>query len=107
MTLIKERSEAIVTRIRCEPEFALSFLDEASTLFLNGDPETARLMLRDLVDATVGFEQLAQEMSKSSKSLSRMLSVNGNPSMDTLTAVFSVLREKLKVHIEVHTVPYR
>jgi len=28
-------------------------------LFLNGEPETARLILRDLVNATMGFEQLA------------------------------------------------
>src|SRR5260363_65608 len=35
-------------------------LDEATTLFLNGETETAKLMLRDLINATLGFEQLAQ-----------------------------------------------
>jgi DNA-binding phage protein len=46
--------------------------------------------LRDIVNATVGFEQLAIETSKPSKSLHRMLSAKGNPTMDNLTAIFNV-----------------
>jgi hypothetical protein len=57
-------------------------LDEAGTPFLNGEPETARMMLRDLVGSTVGFEQLARLTGNPAKSLHRMLSLNGNPSMD-------------------------
>jgi DNA-binding phage protein len=78
-------------------------LDEAISLFLNGEPETARLILRDIVNATVGFEQLAIETSKPSKSLHRMLSAKGNPTMDNLTAIFNVLRKKLNVDIHVQT----
>jgi hypothetical protein len=33
-------------------------LDEAAILFLSGEPETAPLILRDLVNATLGFELL-------------------------------------------------
>ena len=40
-------------------QFAKAMLDEAATLFLNGEPVTARLILLDLVNATVGSEQLA------------------------------------------------
>jgi hypothetical protein len=40
-------------------QFVKAMLDEAATLFLNGEPVTARLILLDLVNATVGFEQLA------------------------------------------------
>ncbi len=65
----------------------------------------ARLVLRDLINATVGFEELAVEIAKPSKSLHRMLSAKGNPTMDNLTIIFKVLRQKLNVEIEVHTVP--
>ena len=41
---------------------------------------------------------------KPSKSLHRMLSQNGNPSMDNLAAIFTAVRSRLKVGIEVHTV---
>ncbi|MFM5944454.1 MAG: DNA-binding protein, partial [Dolichospermum sp.] len=81
----------------------IALLDEAISLFLNGEPETARLILRDIVNATVGFEQLAIETSKPSKSLHRMLSAKGNPTMDNLTAIFNVLRKKLNVDINVKT----
>jgi len=38
-------------RAERDPAFAKALLDEAATLFLNGEPETARLLLRDLVKA--------------------------------------------------------
>jgi DNA-binding phage protein len=74
------------------------------SLFLNGEPETARLISQDLVNATIGFEELAIETSKPSKSLHRMLSAKGNPTMDNLTIILSVLRKKLQVDIKVKTV---
>lgn len=71
----------MVERVQREPEFAKALVDEAASLFLNGEPATARVILRDLVNATVGFEGLAAETAKPSKYLHRMLSANGNPSM--------------------------
>ncbi|MDA3938400.1 MAG: hypothetical protein PF693_03695 [Spirochaetia bacterium] len=85
--------------------FGGALLDEALSLFLNGESDVARLVLRDLVNATVGFEDLASEIEKSSKSLHRMLSAKGNPTMNNLTNIFTVLREKLDVNIEVRAVP--
>ena len=74
----------MIQRVQADEVFAQALLDEAATLFLNGEPETARLFLRDLVKATIGFEQLATLTAKPSKSLHRMLSSTGNPSMDNL-----------------------
>jgi DNA-binding phage protein len=56
------------------------------------------------VNATVGFEQLALLTDKPSKSLHRMLSPQGSPSMDNLAAIFGAVRARLKVGIEVHAV---
>lgn len=85
----------------------MALLDEPATLFLNGEPEVARVILRDLVNATLGFEQLARETDKPSKSLHRMLSASGNPSMDNLAAIFAAMRSWLNVDIEVHAVPFQ
>ena len=68
------------------------------------ETETARLILRDLVNATLGFEQLAALTDKPSKSLHRMLSPKGNPSMDNLAAIFGAVRTSLKVELEVRAV---
>jgi len=61
-------------------------------------------MLRDLVNATVGFEGLARLSDKPSKSLHRMLPARGNPSMDNLAAIFAAVRTWLNVGIEVRSV---
>ena len=103
MALTRDFKETVNARVQRDSEFAIALLDEAISLFLNGEQETARLILRDIVNATVGFEQLAIETSKPSKSLHRMLSAKGNPTMDNLTAIFNVLRKKLNVDIQVKT----
>ena len=102
MALTRNFKQTVVER---DPKFAKALLDcEAATLFLSGEPETARLILRDLVNATLGFEQLAKETAKPSKSLHRMLSPKGNPSMGNLAAIFGAVRARLKVDLEVRTV---
>lgn len=104
MALTRNFKQTVIERIERDPEFAKALLDEAATLFLSGEPETARLILRDLVNTTVGFEHLALLTDKPSKSLHRMLSLKGNPSMDNLSAIFDAVRAHLNVGIEVHTV---
>lgn len=104
MTLTRDFKKTVVERVAQDPAFAKALLDEAATLFLSGEPETARLILRDLVNATVGFEQLAALTHKPSKSLHRMLSPKGNPSMDNLAAIFAVVKGWLKVRFDVRVV---
>lgn len=103
MSLTRSFKQTIVERVERDPAFAKAMLDEAATLFLNGEPETARIILRDLVNATMGFEKLAKSTKGNSKSLHRMLSASGNPNMDNLSAIFTAVRKTLKVNLEVHT----
>jgi len=104
MALTRNFKQTVVERVERDPEFAKALLDEAATLFLSGEPETARLILRDLVNATIGFEQLAAMTDKPSKSLHRMLSRKGNPSMDNLAAIFGAVRNWLNVTFDVRVV---
>jgi DNA-binding phage protein len=104
MALTRDFKQTIVERVEREPAFANALLDEAATSFLNGEPDVARLILRDLVNATIGFEQLAVITHKPSKSLHRMLSSKGNPGMDSLAAIFDAVRRFLNVGIKVRTV---
>ncbi len=104
MALTRDFKQTVVERVRRDPAFAKALLDEAATLFLNGEPHTARLILRDLVNATMGFEALAAKTAKPTKSLHRMLSKRGNPSMDNLATILNVVRKKLRVALKAHTV---
>ena len=104
MALTRNFKETVIERVQSDATFAQALLDEAATLFLNGEPETARLILRDLVNATIGFEQLAALTKKPSKSLHRMLSPTGNPSMNNLAAIFRAVRERLQVSLSAQSV---
>ena len=105
MPITRDFKDTINTRVQRELKFAKALLDEAESLLLNGEPATAKLILIDLVDATTGFEQLAEETSLSSQSLHRMLSAKGNLTLNNLTAIFTALRKQLNVNLEVLTVP--
>lgn len=104
MPLTRDFKQTVVDRVRSDPTFAKAMLDEAATLFLNGEPDSARVLLRDLINATIGFESLAQATDKNSKSLQRMLSASGNPNMDNLAAIFGAVRESMKVDLRVRAV---
>ena len=64
MALTRDFKATVLERVQSDPIFAQALLDEAATLFLNGEPETARLILSDLVNAEMGFEQLAMLTAK-------------------------------------------
>ena len=99
-----DSSTTVQSRIKTDPLFAEALLREATDMFLNGEAEAARLLLRDVVNATVGFEQIAATTNRPSKSIHRMLSARGNPTMESLTAVFSAIRKALNVTFETHTI---
>jgi len=102
--ITRDARQTIQERVQVDQAFAAALLNEAASLFLNGEPETARLILRDLVNATVGFEELAKETARPSKSLHRMLSARGNPTMDNLTAILQVLRKRLGGSLDVQVI---
>ena len=98
MALTRDFKETVAARVQTDPAFAQALLDEAIDLFVNGDPESTKLILRDLVNATVGFEALAEEVHKPAKSLHRMLSHQGNPTMSNISAVFAALKRRLNMN---------
>jgi hypothetical protein len=53
MALTCDFEQAIMDYVQLEPVFCKALLNEAASLFLNGEPGTARLILRDLANARV------------------------------------------------------
>ena len=94
----------MVARVQSDSAFAQALLDETISLFINGEPDSAKLILRDIVNATVGFEALADEIQKPAKSLHRMLSKSGNPTMSNISAVFAAITRRLKVEVRTRAV---
>ncbi len=101
MALTRDYKESIRERAEKDPDFSAALMQESLTAILEGDPETARIILRELVNSTIGFESLAEELDKSSKSLHRMLSPQGNPTMDNLTSILVALQKALNSNLKV------
>ena len=101
MVLTRDYKETIRERAERDPDFATALIQEVLTAILEGDPETARIILRELVNSTIGFETLAEELDKSSKSIHRMLSPQGNPTMDNLTSILVALQKGLDTNLKV------
>ena len=64
-------------------------------------PPSAESILRDLVNATIGFERLALVVGKPSKSLHRMLGARGNPSSENFFEIVQALQRHLRVRLRV------
>ncbi len=101
MALTRDYRHTVRERAQRDPDFAASLMNEAISSFLGGDSETSRLVLRDLVNSTIGFESLAKKLNKPSKSVHRMLSLKGNPTMDNLTHILHILQDRIDCSIEV------
>jgi len=101
MALTRHFKETIKARAEQDPQFREALLTEAIELLLSGDLETGKTVLRDYINATVGFEQLARDTGTPSKSLMRMLGPKGNPRARNLLAVVSRLQAASGVHIAV------
>ena len=97
MALTRDFKDTVVRRVQNDPAFALALYDEAASLFFQVETEAARLILRDLVNATVGFNRIAQLVQIQDKSVQRMLSKDGNPTMNNLSTIFGVFRQELNI----------
>lgn len=95
---VRNFAETVAARARHDPAFARALL-ETMNLLLNDEPESANLILRDLVNDTAGFEALADEIRKPAKSLHWMLSKSGNPPMSNVSAIFAAIERALKVEV--------
>ncbi|SRR5258708_36310743 len=101
MALTRDFKETVKARAERDPAFREALLTEAAEQLLAGDLETGKAVLRDYINATVGFEKLAKATGTPSKSLMRMFSPKGNPRASNLLTVLGKLQRVAKVHLAV------
>ena len=87
--LTRDFSETVAERIKSDSVFARALLDEAITLVINGEADTAQSILCELADATIGFEVVGEEIQRP------------NPTMSSISMIIAAIKRALKV--EVHT----
>ena len=103
MALTRAFKETVKARAERDPAFRIGLLQEALEALTSDDLETGKILLRDYVNATVGFEGLGSALHKSPKSLMRMLSAEGNPRADNLFSVVAHLKANEGVSLSLQT----
>lgn len=101
MALTRDFKETIRARVQRDPGFRKALLREGIENFLSGDVETGKIILRDFINATVGFSKLSDITGRPAKSLMRMLGPGGNPRARNLFEVVKYLQEAEGVRFEV------
>ena len=103
MALTRDFKETIRARVRRDPGFRKALLREGIENFLSGDVETGKIILRDFINATVGFTKLGDVTHRSAKSLMRMLGPRGNPQARNLFEVIGHLQKAEGLHFRLRT----
>jgi DNA-binding phage protein len=100
MPLTRDFKETIQARIESDPAFRDELLREGVECLLAGELETGKAILRDYINATIGFEKLSGLTHKSAKSLMRMLGPKGNPQARNLLEVIAQLQKTSGLRME-------
>ncbi|MEW6682187.1 MAG: transcriptional regulator [Nitrospirota bacterium] len=92
----------VMERAARDARFRQHLLTEAINQLLTGDLPAGKAMLRDYINATISFDQLAHRLKKSSKSLHRMLGPRGNPTAENLFGIIKALQahERVQLHVK-------
>ena len=87
-----------------EVGFRRALLAGAVECFLNGEMGVGKTLMRDVINATVGYTKLGELTQRHPKSLMRMFSPAGNPQARNLFEVIQRLREHEDIRFEVTAV---
>jgi hypothetical protein len=101
MPLTRDFKETIQARASRDAGFREALLKEAVDALLSGDVETGKTVLRNYINATVGFDKLATVTKKSPKSLMRMLGPKGNPQARNFFEIVAYLQKREGVRLKV------
>ena len=105
MPLTRSFKETVRERAQEDPAFRDALLAEGIDAMLSGEVGVGRAIIRDYINATIGFEQLAKETGTPTKSLMRMFGRAGNPSARNLFAVISALQQSSGTSLRVRPGP--
>ena len=104
MVLTKDFKETVNNRIARDPAFREELLKEGIECLLTGDVDTGKAILRDYINATIGFDTLGTITAKSPKSLMRMFGPKGNPQARNIFEIIAHLQKQAGLHFKVHSV---
>ena len=101
MALTRSFRETMLARAQRDPAYRDALLTEGVEALLSGDVDAGKAILRDYINATIGFGSLASATGTQPKSLMRMFGPDGNPTARNLMAVIGELQRASGVSLRV------
>ncbi|HTP67469.1 MAG TPA: transcriptional regulator [Dongiaceae bacterium] len=101
MALTRDFRETVQARVKRDPAFRKGLLSDAMENLLSGDLAAGKELLRDYINATVGFPRLAARTNLHVKALHQMFGPNGNPTATNLFHIVAYLQKAEGVRLEV------
>ena len=101
MTLTRDFKQTAKARARRDATFREAVLTENVECLLAGNMDVGKAMLRNCIDATIGFKELGKRTAKSSTSLIHMLGPKGNLHARNLFEIIEQPREDEGLHLKV------
>ena len=101
MAKTKSFKKLVQGQVKTDKTFAQALLPAGVDAMLSGDIEIGKTILRDYIEATVGFEKLGEATDTPPKSLIRMFGPRGNPQAKNLFSVIGYLQKRAGVRLHV------
>jgi hypothetical protein len=105
MPLTKDFRETILARAQRDPKFRHELLRECLACLIAGEIATGKAILRNSINATIGFIALGERTKRSPKTPMRMFSPSGNPSATALLEIIAILQQAEGIRFELQTHP--
>ena len=86
-----QNKKEIQKRIAGKPIVVRTLIQDAFQYFVDGDIDTSKEIIRDCVVGTIGWKSIAETTGINEKSIIRMFSKTGNPSITNYSAVMCAL----------------
>ena len=103
MPLTRDFRETVQARVRRDASFRKGLLRDAIESLLAGEVSLGKELLRDYINATVGFPELARETKLHVKTLHQMFGPKGNPTANNLFEIVALLQRREGVRLQVRT----
>jgi DNA-binding phage protein len=103
MALTRHFRQTVQARVKSDPAFRAGLLGEAIESLLCGEVALGKELLRDYINATVGFPKLAMHTKIHVKTLHQMLGPSGNPTARKLFEIVAYLQDAEGVRFELRS----
>src|SRR6267378_1176745 len=103
MALTRDFRETVQARAKRDAAFRKGLLSEAIESLLSGDVILGKELLRDYINATVGFPTLASHTKIHAKTLHQMFGPSGNPTARNLFEIVAYLQRAEGVSFQIRS----